>query len=111
MFPPDKLIMERLEDALETQKRASDVINLRIMVNIKARLITKGKKATLAELSRVNRLEKLLQILGDMLDLEDTLLDWYKSLTNGVPRDINNQLSKSVSYIEKVRLNFKIKFN
>jgi len=93
--------MDRLEGALQKQKNASDVINLQIMVNIRARLMSKGKKATLAELSRVRRLEVLLDILGKMLNLEDSLLDWYKSLSEGVPGDVNNQLSKSVSYIEK----------
>lgn len=93
--------MERLEGALQMQKNASDVINLRIMVHIKARLISKGDKATLAELSRVSRMEKLLDILGKMLHLEDSLLDWYKALSSGVPGDVNNQLSKSVGYIEK----------
>merc|ERR1711976_487577 len=36
-----------------------------------------------------------------MGNMEDSLLDWYKSLSGGVPGDVNNQLSKSVTNIEK----------
>lgn len=94
--------MERMENALDLQKSCRDVIRLQVMVHMHSRLKQQSDKPTLAELSRVGKLDRLMDILDHTIDMEDRMVDWYKSLSSTFSSDINNQLLKYVAYIEKV---------